>query len=520
MSTFDFRSTSVAALLEDLAAGRVSSRELVDATLANIEAHDGDLNAFVAVDAEAARAEADEVDRRRTAGHELGALAGIPLAVKDAEDAAGYRTTKGSWARRDAPVCAQDSVHVGRLREAGAVVVGKTNVPELGLRGETDNKLFGITRNPWNLERTPGGSSGGSAAALAAGVVPLATASDGGGSIRIPAAVTGLTGLKPTGGRVPMGDRIAPGWGHLATRGPLARTAADTALALDAVVGPHPRDMFSLPRPTEPWHPQVAGAGLPRRVAFTPDLGYANVDGEVAATVRAAVDHLADLGVEVVEIDGPFDASFPKAAGDLTSAWFGRTTTDLRASEDWRHVDPILMVFSELARARKDWEGVVVDALGTCHGAVVRLADLFEGVDLLLSPVTAAQTATCDSPQTVDSLLAIMAPVLAEQGIGDIDPTLFEELLGILRTREPFNVPLGMLDGQPVPDWHGMTQVFNMTRSPAGTVMAGTTRDGMPVGLQVIGPHLGDLQVLQALAAMEESFEVPASPPFAIGTSS
>ena len=202
----DFREESVAGLARMVREGRVSAGEMTEHALRQIAACNPVLNAFVAVDQERARAAADAIDRKVAAGIDPGPLAGIPLAVKDLEDAAGYVTTHGSLAfAGDAPA-SSDSALVARLVAAGCVVVGKTNTPELGWKADTDNQMFGPTLNPWNLDHSAGGSSGGSAVAIASGMVPLATGSDGGGSIRIPSSCCGLSGMKPSHGRVPSGD--------------------------------------------------------------------------------------------------------------------------------------------------------------------------------------------------------------------------------------------------------------------------------------------------------------------------
>src|SRR5688572_26521057 len=223
----DFRTTTVAALAADVSAKRTSARELVGAALSRIEEIDPRVNAFVALDGERALADAASIDARIAAGEDVGPLAGIPIGVKDLEDAAGFRTTQGSAVYADSPVATTDSALVDRLKAAGCVVVGKTNTPELGWKADTVNPLFGATRNPWDLGRSAGGSSGGSAAAIAAGLVPLCTGSDGGGSIRIPSSICGLSGLKPSLGRVPMGGPKAPGWGDMSTKGPMARRIRD-----------------------------------------------------------------------------------------------------------------------------------------------------------------------------------------------------------------------------------------------------------------------------------------------------
>src|SRR5690606_8553705 len=295
----DFRRTTVAALAADVAARRVSARELTAAAIDLVDRLDPELNAFVAVDADAALAEAAAIDERIAAGQEVGPLAGIPLAVKDLEDACGFVTSHGSAAFASGQPATDDSPLVARLRAAGCVVVGKTNTPELGWKADTENPVFGATRNPWDTERSPGGSSGGSAAAVAGGLVPLATGSDGGGSIRIPSAVTGLTGFKPSLGRVPSGGSSAPDWPLLSTKGPMARTARDLALVLDAVVGPEPTDLASLPLPEASWSRSLDELHPPRAVVWAPTLGYASVDAEVLAVCEAAVRRLEEAGTAV-----------------------------------------------------------------------------------------------------------------------------------------------------------------------------------------------------------------------------
>ena len=246
----DFRERSVEEWAAAVRSREVSAREMVEGSLAAIDAHK-DLNAFVATDPERSLAEAELIDARLAEGEEVGPLAGIPIGVKDLEDAAGYVTTGGSMLYADDPPAAADSELVARLRSAGCVVMGKTNTPEFGWTGDTYNPLFGPTGNPWNPRRSPGGSSGGSAAALTAGLVPLCTGSDGGGSIRIPAAACGFTGFKSSLGRVPV-DGPARLW-PISVHGPMALRVADAAFVLDLVMGPSPRDLNSLPRPERSW---------------------------------------------------------------------------------------------------------------------------------------------------------------------------------------------------------------------------------------------------------------------------
>ena len=278
----------------------LSPVELMERSLARIEALNPSLNAFVQLDAEGALGEARALEQRLAGGEEAGPFAGLPLGVKDLENAAGFVTTRGSRLYRDNRVDFDDA-HVARLKAAGAIVVGKTNTPEFGHIPFTDNELFGATRNPWNLERTPGGSSGGSSAALASGMVPLATASDGGGSIRIPACYTGLYGLKPSQGRTPIAPRPMPTWLSISCYGPLTRCVRDAAIYLDVVAGPHPADPESLPAP------DVSYAGtleepLPKlRIAFNETLGVTRVQRDVLREVRTAAEAFAAMGHEVEE---------------------------------------------------------------------------------------------------------------------------------------------------------------------------------------------------------------------------
>ncbi|MGH9008192.1 MAG: amidase, partial [Acidimicrobiales bacterium] len=249
----DFRRDSLETLAGAVRRKEISARELVGVALGRIDALNPIINAFVAVDGDRALEQAAAVDQKVASGANPGRLAGIPIGVKDLEDTAGYVTTHGSpWFAHDPPA-ERDSVLVSRLRADGCVVVGKTNTPDFGWTAKTDNPLFGLTKNPWHLEHSPGGSSGGTAAALAAGMVPLATGSDGGGSIRIPASCCGLSGVKASMGRVPSGGPEPPGWPGLSAKGPMAHRIADAALALDVVVAPEPTDLRSLPRPEASW---------------------------------------------------------------------------------------------------------------------------------------------------------------------------------------------------------------------------------------------------------------------------
>lgn len=436
-----------------------SAREATLESLAAIEELNGELNCFVAVDADRALEQADAIDALVASGADPGPLAGVPIGVKDLEDATGFRTTYGSVLEADAPVAVRDSHLVERLRRSGCVVVGKTNTPEYGWNACTDNALFGYTHNPWQPGRSAGGSSGGSASAVAAGMVPLATGSDGGGSIRIPSALCGLPGFKPSFGRVPAGGPRPPGWLHLSAKGPMAKTVAELALALDCVVGPEQDDLSSLPRPDVPFAEDVRDPRLPVRVAWSPTLGYAEVDHEVARVCAAAVAALSGAGVDVVEVDEVFESDPIREWLPLVAACHAR---DLAHRKDHPRFAELHPQLRELAAWGEEVRGTdVVRAYDAFHRCNLALVELFRDARLLLTPTTAA-----------------VAP-RREDGI------------------------LGVVNGRQEPSWVRFTYPFNMTRNPAATVVAGLSREGLPVGLQLVGPQHADALVLRAAAAIE-----------------
>ena len=458
----DFRRTPLSELTDQVRNGKVAAREVTAHALSRIEALDGAVRAFVAVDGDRAMDAAARVDEVVAGGGDPGPLAGVPIGVKDLEDAAGFVTTDGSAVFAERAPATADSPLVARLKAAGCIVVGKTNTPELGWKGDTDNVTFGPTHNPWNLDHSPGGSSGGSAAAIAAGMVPLATGSDGGGSIRIPSSCCGLSGLKPSLGRVPGGGPHPPDWHHLSTRGPMARTLADVVLALDAVVGPDPTDLRSLPRPEASWPAARIDPGVPVKVAWSPTLGYAPLDDEVRALCESAVRMVESLGAEIVEVESVFAEDPVSDWLTMALAYNTRTLAPYRGTPVWERVDPLLA-------AQVDWAaenlGAVdlVKAEDACHRLNLRLVELFHDVRLLLTP-------TCAGPP----------PPRALGGLGQVN-------------------------GAEEANWVRFTYPFNMTRSPAASVCVGRTAAGLPVGLQLVGPQHADLVVIRSAAAVEQA---------------
>jgi aspartyl-tRNA(Asn)/glutamyl-tRNA(Gln) amidotransferase subunit A len=431
-----------AAMVRD---GTASARELVQDALDRIAATQDDLNAFVHLDATGALAAADEVDRARRAGDHLGPLAGVPFGVKDLEDCAGMPTVRGSRWYADAPPAARDDIVVERLRRAGAIPLGKTAVPEFGSFGYTANPVSGVTRNPWDLTRTPGGSSGGTAASVAAGAIAFGTADDGGGSIRGPAASCGLPGLKPTYGRVPTFGvtRHAQNAVHFA----LATTITDTALLFDQVVGPDMRDRTSLPAPgissadaTE----QLDVAGL--RAAWSADLGFATVDPEVAAITRRASDTLVaaaglvDTGHDVHLDDFIRIYAFMESADqfvDVPEDWASRIDElDPLNRAGWRNNSSVtLPTFARVERARRELE--------------LQVAGLFEHIDVLLTPTNPCAPFAAEGPMPTE--------------------------IGGQRCHAGSAALLTML--------------ANVANLPAITVPAGLDADGLPLGLMITAPR-------------------------------
>jgi len=455
----DFRKHRLTDLAAKVRNRELSARELAAAALTRIAEVDPELNAWVTVDAERALSEADGVDQRLVAGDAVGPLAGIPIGVKDLEDAASFPTRYGSILSSDVPAVG-DSVLVARLRAAGCVVLGKTTTPELGHKGVTESPLTGATRNPWSTERSPGGSSGGSAAAIASGMVPLATGSDGGGSIRIPAALCGISAVKTTQGRVPNGGPKAPGSGILTVKGPMTRLIADTAAALDVCVGPHPTDPFSLPRSGSPWHEAAAAPRLPSRVVWSASMGFANVDREIAEHCEAAIATIEAAGVDVVVLDDLW-------AEDPVEAWYvmwsslrARAQAHLIDTPDWEKVDPSLRIQIEHGSTTSGVD--VIRAIDAVHELNLQLDRAFEQAPILLTPMCSGQ-----------------APKIGHDGT---------------------------INGETDPQWVSFSYGFNLTRNPAGSVRCGFTADGMPVGMQVVGRQLADVAVIQTIAALETVF--------------
>ena len=452
--------TDALTLARQIRTKEISPVAVVDAVLRRIEALQPAVNAFITVTADEAREAARRAEAAVMAGERLGPFHGVPFSVKDLLFTKGVRTTMGSRIFAD-QVPVEDAVPVRRLREAGAILVGKTTTPEFGHKPLTDSPLFGVTRNPWDLSRTAGGSSGGAAAAVATGQGPLALGTDGGGSVRIPAACCGVVGLKPTLGRVPHVQQ-ADVFSSTSYIGPMARSVAETAACFDAIVGFDPGDPYSRPEP--PDDPRdVAVRGL--RLGWLPRVGNRLVDPEVLAACEAAVRHLEGQGAHVETVDE-----------DVSS--FERTfLISLQAGLAAR-VGPHMAKFGEkVARSLRksvergaQWSAVDwVNALGQRTTVYRRVQALLQRFDFLLSPT-------------------LSRPALAV----DHDPyepiTIAAESAGSIRGA-----------------WYPYLWPFNLSGHPAVSLLCGWSSDGLPIGLQFVAGFGREATLFRLAAALEQA---------------
>jgi aspartyl-tRNA(Asn)/glutamyl-tRNA(Gln) amidotransferase subunit A len=447
-------------LVETLGARRASPVELMKETIARHRATHETLNAVVAVRSDDELLGEARKSEERIYKKEARPLEGIPFGVKDLENAAGLTTTHGSLALSDVPPAQHDSTQVARLRRAGAILFGKTNSPEHGYTAITKNLVYGVTRSPWDRERSPGGSSGGSAAAIAGEVLPLVTASDGGGSIRIPASFTGTVGLKPSFGRVAKGPLER--WDHGATSvyGPLTKTVEDAAFVLDLIAGPDHRDPRSLPK-YEKSFLACAREGLPKklRIAYSPDLGHAVVQSDIARIVEEAARVFEELGAELRVIDGG-PPEMGAHWGILSAFELAGRIAPLRPDHDGNFSRALMEGIRMAEHVTPRWWG----ELCRLRAELVEwVASVFDDYDLLLTP-----TSPIDPPPA-------KGPFPSETE-GRTQP-----LTGVAT----FTIP------------------FNLSWNPAASVRAGLSRAGLPVGLHIVGPQHGDALVLQAAKAFE-----------------
>ena len=441
----------------------ISPVELTESCLRRIERFNPKLNAFLTVVADRSLAEAKEAEQAVLRGDELGALHGIPVSIKDLEATEGIRTTKGSLIHKDW-VPTRDQLVVERIRQAGAIVVGKTNTPEFGRLGLTENRLGDACRNPWDVETGAGGSSGGAAAGVAAGLTPIGQGSDGGGSIRIPAAFTGIFGIKGTQGRVPRHADGLASWHpvNFSCTGPLSRTVRDSAILLRVMAGPNASaEHGTISEAPEDYEAALLTGIAGLRMAYTADFGSAAVAPEVRETTERAAQVFAELGAAVEE--APFVA-------DVSEVWSTyNTNARVRAAVSYgrdmdNHPDEITdYVRADIEGGRAVTAGQYFEALCALEQYRSYVGGFFTRFDVLLSPT-----------------LAVPAFAVGE--------------------------PPDEIDGKRVdPRWghYPFTFLFNMCGNPAASVPCGFSKDGLPIGLQIVCAKGEDARVLQVSAAFE-----------------
>lgn len=456
--TIDLTQATAARLATLYAKGKASPVETMRAVLARAEKVGPRINALCRIDAEESLAAARASERRWKKGKPHSPLDGVPVSIKELVRVKGWAHSMGSRLTDKTPADS-DAPAVARLREAGAIVFAQSTSSEYGHKGVTDSPLHGITRNPWNTDLTPGGSSGGAGAAVAAGLGPIAIGTDGGGSVRIPASFNGLVGLKATFGRVPAWPPSMTG--DLANTGPMARTALDCALMMNVLAKPDARDPFSLPADGVDYGRKVDGRLKKLKVGFVLRFGDHPLDIEVAAMVTKAVRRFEALGCKVEEAEAPFP--YPEASRAFVIHWLAALQRLLQLYSESRHgeFDPNLLAGAK-AGLRYSLQDVV-NAQVTRRELAIAWNLFFAEYDLLLTPTVAVK------------------PFAAGQ-----------------------NLPIGA-DGKPNIQWSPYTSPFNLTRHPAATVPCGLSSEGLPVGLQIVSGHYRDALVLAAAARYADS---------------
>jgi aspartyl-tRNA(Asn)/glutamyl-tRNA(Gln) amidotransferase subunit A len=463
MSDRELGYMSASALLDAYRRKTLSPVEATKAVLARLDRLEKQLNAFTLVDREGALAAAKQSEARWAKGEPKGLLDGVPTTIKDLILTKGWPTLRGSKLTPRDQEWSEDAPVTARLREHGAILIGKTTTPEYGWKALGDSPLTGITRNPWKLGHTPGGSSAGAAASLAAGIGALAIGTDGGGSIRIPAAFSGIAGIKPTFGRVPAHPPSA--MGLLSHVGPMTRTITDSALMLTVLAETDSRDPYRLPPGGTDHRVGIEDGVKGLRIAYSRTLGYTKVDPEIAAAVDRAAESLRALGARVEEADPGFTS--PRDA--FTVLWTSgaaRAMAKTTAAER-KQMDPGFAASIEMGLRWSAVEYLEADAVRTALGQI--MGAFHERYHLLLTPTVAVPALPVGQDLT--------------------DPKA-----------ESYWI-----------DWTPFSYPFNMTRQPAATVPCGMTKAGLPIGLQIIGPLYAESLVLRAARAYEATRE-PAWP--------
>lgn len=456
----DLNLLSAGELLKHYQDQTISPVDVIRDVFATIGRHDGAVNAFVMTDKEGAIKAAEQSAARWAKGVPMGQVDGVPATVKDVVIAKGWPTLRGSHTTDDTP-SNEDAPCVARLREQGAILIGKTTTPELGWKGVTDSARNGITRNPWNLDKTTGGSSGGAAAAAALGMGALHIGTDGGGSIRMPCGFTGIPGIKPTFARVPTYPLSL--FGTLSHAGPMARTVVDMALMLNVMTMPDVRDPYSKPYVAENFLKNIEGGVRGLKIAYLPQMNDGPVDPEIAKCVSDAVDTYRDMGATV---ERP-QLNLPDSSDVFRTHWYAGAARAIRglSGAQRKMVEPALLEiaaegetyslshYQEASAARENY-----------HAAI---NEVFEIYDLIVTPTI---------------------PITAFDAGKE-----FPEGQGYERWT----------------DWTQFTYPFNLTGHPAGSVPCGLSSDGLPISMQIVGPTMSDARVIRAMRMYETSYYAP-----------
>jgi len=438
----------------------LTSQEITEVIIERIEKINPIINAYCTPTFDLAREMAIEADEIVKRNEIIPPLNGIPTSIKDLVPVKGVRTTFGSKIFENY-IPSEDSIVVKRLKDAGCVILGKTNTPEFGFKGVTDNLIFGATLNPWDLEKTSGGSSGGAATSVACGMGPLAQGSDGGGSIRHPACFCGVYGLKPSFGRVPIYPRTPTPIANLSVVGPIVRYVSDAALMLDVMKGPFEGDRFSLPKDSTNYLDHINEIPDKLKIGYSLDLGYAKViNSEFEKAIIKSVHRFESFGFNVEEVK--FKELDPSEA--FSTLWLINHGYDLEPYfEEWKDkLDPILVIWAEagleLPASR------LPNAMKTRNEFYQNLFETFRQYDILITPTTAVPAFEIGiaAPRNIDGV--------------DVSPT----------------------------GWQAFTFPFNLTGHPAASIPCGWTNNNLPIGMQIIGKRFEDLLVLQVSKAFED----------------
>ncbi len=461
MNVYDICFMSAVDILEKIRMQEVTSQEITEAVIERIEKINPIINAFCTPTFELAREMAKSSDDKVNKGENLGLIEGIPTSIKDTFPTKGIRTTWGSKLYENF-IPREDDIVVKRLKDEGCVILGKTNTPAFGFKGVTDNKIFGITRNPWDIERTPGGSSGGAGASMASGLGNLAVGGDGGGSIRIPSSLTGVYGFKPTFGRVPShGGTTTGGVGTrtLVQRGPLVRYVRDSALMLDVIVGETQEDRYSLPKPPFSYLGKLYDTPQKLKIGFSMKLGFVDIiDPRVKESVLDSVQKFEELDWTVEKSN---KIKFTNPQKVLRTYWFSGFQVASRAGNQVEEgIQKMTDVGSKFTLEDIKWADLQREIIYTT------ISRHFKSYDILITPT-----------------LACTAFKLGTDWAHEID---------------------GKDVSKDALAWQPYTYPFNLSGHPAASIPCGWSKDGLPIGMQIVGKRLDDLTVLQVSQAFEE----------------